>query len=313
MRSKILFKRILASIIFLLGLVVILWVSSLVFIPKNNTEEAGMDEISANGILGERENTIDVLIIGDSEAMAGISPPQLWKEHGFTAYITGTTGQTLIKSNELLDKALLKQHPKIVFLESGHFFYFGIKQTIDTLTERAFPVFRYHDRWKSLTADDFTHQPEYTHVEATKGWHPSDVIDPASTENHMLPSTEREPLPIQNPSLIQMIKNKCDAIGAKLIFVRMPNTTTWTTERHNTVSDLAKTMDVPFIDMNLLLKEINFDFNTDTRDGGDHVNNTGTAKVTTFIGNYLKDLNILTDHRNDPKYDGWKKSVADAP
>ena len=56
-------KRVLALVGFLAGLLGILVGLSALFVPKNNMSEFGMEEVTANGILGERENSIDVLAV----------------------------------------------------------------------------------------------------------------------------------------------------------------------------------------------------------------------------------------------------------
>ena len=59
-------QRIVKTCAFFLGLALLLALVSRVLTPKDNTEEAGMEEVYANAILGEKEHTIDVLIVGDS-------------------------------------------------------------------------------------------------------------------------------------------------------------------------------------------------------------------------------------------------------
>ena len=107
-------KNISRSILFVVGLAILLSAASLLLRPKNNSLAAGMPDPSANGIMGEPENTIDLLILGDSESYSSFIPMHLWQEHGITAYCCGTSGQALYYSEEFLHKAFQKQSPKIV-------------------------------------------------------------------------------------------------------------------------------------------------------------------------------------------------------
>ena len=111
-------KNITGSIVFLLGLLVLLNLGSVIFQPKNNTEADGMEDQRANGILAEPENTIDVLFIGDSVSYCAVMPIQIWRDHGITSYLCGTSLQQLYYSKEFLIKAFEAQAPKVVILET---------------------------------------------------------------------------------------------------------------------------------------------------------------------------------------------------
>ena len=62
---------------------------SYILAPKDNTKEAGIVNPSAHGFYSEPKNTIDVAVIGNSDAYSGFSPMELWKNYGYTSYVSG--------------------------------------------------------------------------------------------------------------------------------------------------------------------------------------------------------------------------------
>jgi hypothetical protein len=66
---------------------------------------------------------------------------------------------------------------------------------------------------------------------------------------------------------------------------------------------------IPVLDLNELKEELNIDLQTETGDKGDHVNYKGAIKVTNYLGKWLKDKNILENHKDDQNYDKWNKDL----
>ena len=84
-RGKIRVKlKIVKCISFILILLIILIILSYIAIPKNNSKEFGMENVEANGILGEKDDSIDIYVVGDSESFTSIIPMKLWEDYGFT-------------------------------------------------------------------------------------------------------------------------------------------------------------------------------------------------------------------------------------
>lgn len=143
-------------------------------------KSAGMQQVSANGILSEKKKTIDMLVIGDSESYSSISPMQMWAEHGFTSYVCGTPKQSLHDSYQFIQKALKTQQPKVVILETnGLFRKYSINQFMKAKGKDLFPIFEYHNRWKKLKSDDFKNEIHYTWDETLKGYRYSDNVNPS--------------------------------------------------------------------------------------------------------------------------------------
>lgn len=303
-------KRTMAAVLFFAGLALLLSLVSAVVIPKDNSEAAGMEETKANGILGEPENTIDVLVLGDSEAYSAIVPMELWKRSGITSYVCGTANQKLPYSYTLLKRALRTQKPKVVILET-----LAIYRKItaeDMMTEAlaaGFPVFQYHNRWKSLKSTDFSGKPTATYQHADKGHWTSTEVKPATSDSYMNPDVPMEQIKLANRKYVALIKNLCERNGAKLMLLSTPSPVNWDYGRHKGIQKLAQEIHCEYLDLNLMNDQIKINWKNDTRDQGDHLNHFGAVKVSAFLSEYLIKAASLNDHRTDNAYSRWNEEL----
>lgn len=310
MRSFI--KHTVCSIAFVAGLVVLLLAISQIMVPKNNAKDDGMQDSSANGILSEPENTIDVLILGDSESHYSIIPLRIWEQHGITSYNCGTSAQTLYYSQEFLYKAFENQTPKVVILETDAIFReFSFGDMLLNKASMVFPVFAYHNRWKSLKAHDWNLSINHTYIDSAKGYKFTANVAAANAdaEDYMKETDECAPISVQNRACVKSIAAYCEEKGAKLVLVSTPSIINWNTPRHNSIQKLSEELGIDYIDMNLLKKQIPIDWKNDTHDKGDHVNYFGAEKVTAYLGKYLFDTGLLNSHKDKQNYKHWDEAL----
>ncbi len=291
---------------FLLILASLLMLASFGFAPKNNLLEAGMENVEANGILGEKENSIDVLIVGDSEAYASISPMQIWNEHGFTSYVCGTPAQKMSLTLQYVEQAFEYHSPKIVILETNTIFReYRFSDYIASRVESVFSVFKFHNRWKKIKWKDIWSDTTYTWTDAYKGFRYSAAVQAADTSRYMQFSDAVQEIPTWSLQCLRQIQEICEENNAQLLLVSTPSTMNWNYAKHNSIQEYANDNGLTYMDMNLMPGEIPIDWKKDTRDKGDHMNCYGAAKVSGYLGKYLKERYELPDHRADKEYEHW--------
>ena len=305
-------KEIVLSIIFCTGLVVLLMVSSWFFRPKRNTEAYGMEDMRANGILTEPENTIDVLFLGDSVSYCSIMPLHIWSEYGITSYVCATSQQELYYTKEFLKKAFATQSPKIVFLGTSVLFQeFEHKENARMMIEKAFPVFRYHDRWKEAgKMPEFASgmKVDYVHQIRDKGYYFSLASEAIDVGDYTAETESIEWIPDICRESLWQIKDFCEKNNAELILLSEPNAAgAWAPYRHNAVDILAWELEIPYIDLNYMQEEVPIDWSKDSFDAGDHLNYYGAKKVSSYLGKYLNELGTFEDKRKDTQYQSWNQ------
>lgn len=274
--------------------------------PQKSMEQLAREEPTARDILKEPAQTVDVLILGDSESYSAFTPMQLWKDTGCTAYVCGTCGQQLCDTEQLLYQAFQTQSPKVVLLETNALYRRVSlrKLTCSWLVAALSGLQGQSEAEPGTTAQSLSSAGA---ADIWKGFRCDSRIKGGRGGNYMRPTGEQAAIPKRNRRYLERIKAFCDAHQARLILVSTPSTVNWNTRRHNGVQALAEELGVDYVDLNL--GQVDIDWSTDTRDRGDHLNYYGAVKVTRSLGEYLKTLDVLNDHRTDPAYAAWNQAL----
>jgi len=306
-------KRVLGVVVAATATVFLLFVTSFIVTPKNNQAEAGEINAHANGFMGLAENSLDVVFLGDSEAYTTLSPMQMWRQQGFASYTSGTPLQLVTYSNTLLHRALSTQSPKVVVFETDSFYTkVSVSTALTRTLQDALPVLEYHNRWKSLTAADFTTTPTATWTDDNRGFSIRTDVKAADAASYMTPSSDVAEIPSLNRAYIEEMVAYCRSKGATPVFLSTPSTVNWNMAKHNGMAQLASELGVDYLDLNVgdAAKAIGIDWSTDSTDGGDHLNFHGAQKVSTYVGTYLKEQYGLADHRGDETISAvWNASL----
>ena len=303
-------------IAFAMVFVVILGVFGVAFTPKHSDPGSGITNSNARGFYGEPKNSIDVLILGDSNAYSACSPMYIWNRFGIPTYVAAEGFQNVTGASNLLDEVLSCQKPKLVVFDvnmlwTGKTNLKKIENNLKNLAYKYIPLAQYHNRWKSMDVKDMFGSKDYTYRSASRGQYLSMDVKPFTGESKMTPTKEVEDIPEISKVLLEKLIAKCEDKGIKIMFMETPTAKSWNYARHNAMVKYAKEKKIDFVDMNTLEGEYAIDWSTDTRDGGRHLNCEGAEKVSAYLGKYISENYSFKDKRHSEKYADWSNDYLD--
>ncbi len=312
-KNKFLFytARTVRGISFFVILGILLTVINYALHPKNNKKEFGMKDQNAHAFYAEPENTIDTLIIGNSEAYSSFSPLEMWHEYGITSYVSAQGAIIMSEAYYILKEALKTQDPKIVIFETDALFPHKSDQTlrdrtISNVIENEISLLKYHDTWKIQKPANFFSPIEYKWKSYSRGQMDDPKIE-AYGSNFMDISEGKDEEYKDGKINFWILKyldkfvDLCKENNISVIFVTIPNTLTTSRLNSQAVKDYCSGKSITYLDFSEHPEYINIDWTTDTRDGGVHMNTYGAKKVSDFLGQYITDNYDIPDRRKDEK------------
>ena len=113
-------------------------------------------------------------------------------------------------------------------------------------------------------------------------------------------STKGEPFGSYPLQYLDKMRELCKEHGIQLILIKAPSLAPqWYDSDNEQVVAYAEKHQLPYINFYELLEETGIDYETDTYDGGLHMNLNGANKLSEYLGKVLIEEYGIEDHRTD--------------
>ena len=171
-----------------------------------------------------------------------------------------------------------------------------------------FTLVKYHDNWKELKRTKVLHPRGKYHF-SNKGRACANTVKayPFGNEYMQLSGGKHAMLSEEKLDQFQKIYDLCDRNGIRLVLLTVPSANTWNKGKSDTVKQLAKKYDLTYYDYNRQLPA-GFDWATDSKDGGNHLNYAGASAVTKDLAKKLTDdLTMNPTSLTKEQKQQWKK------
>ncbi len=292
------------------------------------------DEIHA--FYNEPKNSIDVLFMGSSPILRGISPMVLWNQEGFTSYVRASALQAPAVTYGLLAESLEYQKPELVVLLCDNIFLEfeyaeregDLRRALDgmklskyklqiirqitaederqTLLSYVFPLLRYHERWKELDLAEAEPVPLLENSFKKGNVYLRGSEPQAYPQNFMAPSDEAPPeFNEAAKGYIEQTIQFCKEKDIPVLLLHLPKMS-WSYGQSMKLEEFAAEMGVEYLDCDREENraQLNLDPAVDYYDQG-HMNLDGSIKLSQWLGTHLKEAYGLPDHRNEGEYQAW--------
>lgn len=325
-------RRLAKAVIFVLIIAILMGKLGEVFAYKHDSYEAN-NYYSFDYLYDLPKDSLDVVYLGTSQFHLGIAPLEIWNEYGITGSSFNVASCRAWTAYYMLEEILNYQNPKVVVLDAAVLrnsgsniianrraigqFKFSLRKlkalyncleleggTIDEIINTSFEFFAYHDKWDSLTREDFT--DDVSSMVYQKGYWMTTDCTPYSEMNHEKDQKMEITQILGEKTIAYMakIQDLCNKKGISLMITKLPSDM-WNQTYSEMVGDWAEENQIPFLDMTQkkVLKAMDFDEEISYFDNN-HLNHIGAETVSSYLGNYLVE-NYVFDSVSQKNAEEW--------
>ena len=278
----------------------------------------------------------DVIFVGSSTVFSGINPQVLWESQGISSFVRANASQPMWISYYMVEDAIKCNKPDLVCIDTT-FIKYGddfveepssrkaidgmrlsgskiqcIKASMgedEKMLEYIIPLFRFHTRWKEFKWEDIEYA-WYNKPVTINGFIEDNDVE-AAADKELLYTADARDISPKNIEYLKKTIELCQNNGIKVFVFKMPShSSNWNDDFDRQINDIVSGYGVDYLNFDSLNDDIGIDYNTDTPDGGSHLNSSGAYKFSVYLAKYLKDNYGLNDRRNDTSYTKyWNKTV----
>ena len=332
MKHNICIKKIIQVLLVTGIMLILLLLLQRLLMPKYVTE--AVEGRFVGEYYREEHRDHDVLFLGDCEVYDSYATPVLWRDFGIHSYIRGSAKQQIWQSYYLLKECFRVHVPKVVVFNVQALQYgepqeesynrmtldpmrwspeklgavFASMREEESFLSYLFPILRFHGRWKELSAVDL-HGFFGTEPITYNGYYLSTERVPAKDvpEGVLLPDYDFSDRAWEYMEKLRLL---CEENGVTFLLVKAPALyPEWYPEYEEQVRNYAKEHDLCYLNFLELSEEVGLDYETDTSDGGLHLNVYGAEKMARYLGPLLYEKGVA-DRRGEPALAAdWEKKL----
>ena len=269
--------------------------------------------MTTNSSIEEEQENLDIIALGNSDLYSSWNPLQLFHEKGITSYVGAGAKSNTKLAYYIFREVLSVSSPKLLVIEANALFdereYIEDQGYEYTATKYCSKLFENTEKWDDIKNESYMNENFNKNRMKLYGYYYSnDVVPNYIGFSYMKKTQERTEFSSFTKKYLPKIMDLCQQNNMKVLFIAYPSERAWDYKKYNTVNDYATENNIPFIDFNIETNLTTFDWLTDSRDGGNHLNHSGATKMTSFLGNYIAKHYQFEDHRKSSLYNSWKES-----
>lgn len=290
-----------------------------------------------SGFYAEKEDTLDIVMIGSSPIFPFYSAPKLWGESGITMYPLSSNVQRPAAMKYLVEEAEKTQSPSLYIFEMRMYtmddegllenmaytrgvtdnmkYSLNRVRTIQALVPQEegrlsyyIDFFKYHTNWKMLTLSSEWKNFRYEKPSELKGFTIKDEVGPIPEPESGGARGETALPESQEPYLYDLLAYLNENNFNALFIVSPYNETLEEQEMFNYMGEIIERAGYKFLNMNNYYDEIGIVFEEDFADYGSHTNVIGAEKCTDFLKSYLLGNYEFEDKRGKDGYESWNEA-----
>lgn len=286
------------------------------------------------GFYAERDNTVDVVMIGSSPVYPYYATPMMWGEYGIAAYPISSNLQRPVAATYLVEEVRKTQQPELFVFEMRMYtanetdltnnmaytrgvtdnlkYSWNRIKTINAMVEERgerytyyFDIFKYHSNWKTMVLPEQMACFRYEKPDGQKGYVMTDEVGPCEAVDTS-GIIEKKPMPEFQEECLYSLLDYLKENGLQALFILSP--TVMEEEKqmmYNYMEEIISGYGYEFLNLNGYYDEIGLDFASDFSDYGGHTNALGAEKCTRFLGEYLAGKYGIPDRRGQAGYESW--------
>ena len=276
----------------------------------------------------EQEQNFDVLLLGTSHVMNGVSPMDMWEQDGIVAYNLGVPGCRIASSYWILENALQYTTPRMVVLDCAYLLdrkshdninymhrifdsmplrKVKIEAILDMYDQEKdiarflFPFSLYHNRWDELTENDFFYEPVYGTMGLVASCDVTQAVFPDFS------ATEINEIDNVSTQYLQKIISLCRQREIEVLLTFIPfNFSEQSKNDAAYVRQLADENSIGYLSPEDLIAYVNCDTDyMNNNEDNSHLNLSGAHKISYYLSDYLSENYGIPDHRHNPVYNDW--------